>query len=172
MQNVEHDGLSYLKLFLDDSVMTRIVNETNRYAEQCQQQNSRPFSHTNRWEPITVDDLWVFFGILILQGVIGKPVQQWYWSTNKLLETPIFCKIMTLCCFTLITKYLHFTNNDEYDAATHPYPKLHKVWDVHDMIRNNFTNVYVPDQDISTYESLMAYKGRLSWIQYIASKRA
>ncbi|PIO09390.1 hypothetical protein AB205_0104030, partial [Aquarana catesbeiana] len=31
---------------------------------------------------------------------------------------------------------------------------------------------YVPERDVSVDESLMAYKGRLSWIQYIASKRA
>jgi Transposase IS4/DDE_Tnp_1-like zinc-ribbon len=37
---------------------------------------------------------------------------------------------------------------------------------------NNFQRVYVPDREISIDESLLKYKGRLSWKQYIASKRA
>ena len=36
----------------------------------------------------------------------------------------------------------------------------------------NFQKTYTPSRDISVDESLMAYKGRLSWVQYIASKRA
>ena len=40
------------------------------------------------------------------------------------------------------------------------------------MIVTNFQRTYVPERDVSVDESLMAYKGRLSWIQLIASKRA
>lgn len=36
VENVEHDCLSYMRLFLDVSIMKQIVNETNRYAAQCQ----------------------------------------------------------------------------------------------------------------------------------------
>ena len=40
------------------------------------------------------------------------------------------------------------------------------------MIVTNFQCTYVPERDVSVDESLMAYKGRLSWIQFIASRRA
>lgn len=30
VENIEHDCLSYFKLFLDDSIMKQIVNEKNR----------------------------------------------------------------------------------------------------------------------------------------------
>ncbi|KAM9296650.1 piggyBac transposable element-derived protein 4-like [Gastrophryne carolinensis] len=113
-----------------------------------------------------------FLGLILLTGVVGKPLQKWYWTTNKLLATPFFGTIMSECRFSLIMKNLHFTNNEEFDEATHPAPKLKKIWEVYQMILKIFQQSYVPDRDISIDESLMAYKGRLSWIQFIASKRA
>ncbi|XP_039620849.1 piggyBac transposable element-derived protein 4-like isoform X2 [Polypterus senegalus] len=170
--SVGHDYLDYLRLFIDDRLMEQIVNETNRYADQCQKSHGKPFARPNRWYPVTADDMWVFFGLLILQGILGKPVQRWYWSTNRLLQTPIFSEVMSECRFSLIMKYLHFTNNEDYDEANHPAPRLFKLWEIYQAIVKNMQKVYVPERDVSIHESLMDFKGRLSWIQYISSKRA
>ncbi|KAM5148076.1 uncharacterized protein ACMZJ9_011736 [Mantella aurantiaca] len=171
--DVEHNNpLAYLKLFLTDEVIEKIVTETNRYKEQQSATLYRKFSRSRKWEPVTKDDIWTFLGLIILQGVVRKPLQKWYWSTNKLLETPFFGTVMTEYRFSLIMKFLHFTNNEEFDETTHPAPKLRKIWEVFQMVVKNFQQTYVPERDISIDESLMAYKGRLSRIQYIASKRA
>ncbi|KAM5158092.1 piggyBac transposable element-derived protein 4 [Mantella aurantiaca] len=171
--DVEPDNpLAYLQLFLTDEVIEKIVTETNRYKEQQSATLYRKFSRIRKWEPVTKDDIWNFLGLIILQGVVKKPLQKWYWSTNKLLETPFFGTVMTEYRFSLIMKFLHFTNNEEFDETTHPAPKLKKIWEVFQMVVKNFQQTYVPERDISIDESLMAYKGRLSWIQYIASKRA
>ncbi|KAM9305160.1 piggyBac transposable element-derived protein 4-like [Gastrophryne carolinensis] len=79
-----------------------------------------------------------FLGLILLTGVVGKPLQKWYWTTNKLLATPFFGTIMSECRFSLIMKNLHFTNNEEFDEATHPAPKLKKIWEVYQMIQKNF----------------------------------
>jgi len=167
------DPLTYLRLFLDEDVVDTIVIETNRYAEQTLCRSSlRPKSRTRHWEPVTVDDIWLFFGLLVLQGIIQKPQQRWYWSNNRILETPIFRKIMSEYRFSLIMKFLHFTNNDDFDATTHPSPKLKKIWEVYQALLRNFQRAYLPGCDLSIDESLMAYKGRLGWVQYIATKCA
>ncbi|XP_068122086.1 piggyBac transposable element-derived protein 4-like [Hyperolius riggenbachi] len=166
------DPLAFLALFLTDDVIDKIVMETNTYAEQQLATPHLRLSRNRKWEPVTSDELWLFLGLIILQGVVGKPVQKWYWSTNRLLATPFFGTVMSECRFSLIMKFLHFANNEEYDESSHPAPKLRKIWDVYQLIQRNFRETYVPERDISVDESLMAYKGRLSWIQYIASKRA
>ena len=74
--------------------------------------------------------------------------------------------------FSLISKFLHFTNNDDFDVATHTSPKLKKIWEVYQALLRNFQKAYLPERDLSVDESLMPYKGRLGWIQYIAAKRA
>ncbi|XP_056397707.1 piggyBac transposable element-derived protein 4-like [Hyla sarda] len=155
-----------------DDVIEKIVTETNRYNEQQSATLHSKFSRNRKWEPVAKEDIWKFLGLILLQGVVGKPLQKWYWTTNKLLATPFFGTIMSEYRFSLIMKNLHFTNNEEFDEATHPAPKLKKIWEVYQMLLKNFQQAYVPNRDISTGESMMAYKGRLSWIQYIASKRA
>ena len=171
--NVEADNpMAYLKLFLSEEVILQIVTETNRYHDQQSATLRGRFSRSRKWEPVTEEDIWNFLGLIILQGVVGKPLQKWYWTTNKMLATPFFGTVMSEYRFSLIMKNLHFANNEEFDEATHPAPKLKKIWEVCQMIVANFQRTYVPERDVSVDESLMAYKGRLSWIQYIASKRA
>ncbi|XP_040203816.1 piggyBac transposable element-derived protein 4-like [Rana temporaria] len=171
--DVEDDNpLAYLQLFLTDEVIEKIVTETNRYQEQQSSPTHQKFPRGRKWEPVTKDDIWKFLGLIILQGVVGKPLQKWYWTTNKLLATPFFGTVMSEYRFSLIMKYLHFENNEEFDETTHPAPKLKKIWEVSQMILKNFQQSYVPERDISIDENLMAYKERHSWVQYIASKRA
>lgn len=171
--DVEHNNpLAYLQLFLTDEVIGKIVMETNRYQEQQSATLHHKFSRSRKWEPVTKEDIWKFLGLIILQRVVGKPLQKWYWTTNKLLATPFFGTVMSEYRFSLIMKFFHFTNNEEFVGTTHPAPKLKKIWEVSQMIVKNFQQTYVPERDISIKESLMAYKGRLSWIQCIESKSA
>ena len=167
------DPLAYLRLFLDDEIMDTIVSETNQYAEQTMTRTGhRCLSRTRQWEPVTKDDMWLFFGILVLQSLIHKPRHDWYWSRKRLLLTPVFQDIMSEYKFSLIMKFLHFTNNDEFDESTHPSPKLKKIWNVYQALLCNFQKAYTPRRDVSVDESLMAFKERLGWIQYIASRWA
>ncbi|XP_072279998.1 piggyBac transposable element-derived protein 4-like [Pyxicephalus adspersus] len=167
-----NDPLAYLKLFLTDEVIRKIVAETNRYTGQQQGAPHLRFARTRKWDPVTKNDIWLFLGLVILQGVVGKTVQQWYWSKNQMIVTPFFGTVMPEYRVSLKMKYLHFANNEEFNEATHPAPKLKKIWEVSQMILQHFQQTYAPETDVSIDESLTAYKGRLSWVQYIASKRA
>ncbi|XP_068115074.1 piggyBac transposable element-derived protein 4-like [Hyperolius riggenbachi] len=168
----EHNPLAYLQLFFDEAVMEKIVEETNRYATQQLAAPRRPFSRSRTCEPVTKVDIWLFLGLFILHGVVGKPLQKWYCTTNKMIATPFFGTVMSEYRFSLIMEFLHFANNDTFEESTHPAPKLKKIWEVYEMVVENFKTTYVAEREISVVESLMAYKGRLSWLQFIASKRA
>ncbi|GFT38322.1 piggyBac transposable element-derived protein 4 [Trichonephila clavipes] len=50
--------------------------------------------------------------------------------------------------------------------------KLKKIRAFHNLVVHKLKSVYVPKPDISVDESLIAYKCRLSWKQYIPQKRA
>ncbi|GLV46255.1 hypothetical protein CBL_12332, partial [Carabus blaptoides fortunei] len=71
-----------------------------------------------------------------------------------------------------IKKDLHFTSNDDYDPRTHSNPKLNKIWPIYQNLNEKCSNLYVPGRDISVDESLMLYKGRLGWKQYLPLKSA
>ena len=107
----------------------------------------------------------------MLGGIVKMPDQEMNWSTDELLERPFFRKVMTLKRYNKIKQYLHFVDNETYDEDTHPNPKLHKIYDVYTTLIANFQKYYTPNQDISIDESLMLFKGRLGWVQYIPMKR-
>ena len=33
----------------------------------------------NLWEPVTEDDIWVYFALLVLMGIVNKPTYAMYW---------------------------------------------------------------------------------------------
>ena len=89
-----------------------------------------------------------------------------YFSTDELLATPIFNKIMTANRFQILLKMLYF----ETDQG--PDNKLKKNWLVIEALRSSFKRLYKPGRFLDVDESLHMYKGRLSWKQYIPLKRA
>ena len=50
------------------------------------------------------------------------------------------------------------------------FDRLHKIRPVLDKIVNNFKIHYTPQQNLSVDESMVGFKGRLSWIQYMPKK--
>ncbi|GFY66423.1 piggyBac transposable element-derived protein 4 [Trichonephila inaurata madagascariensis] len=74
--------------------------------------------------------------------------------------------------YGLLTKFLHFANNDASSSDLDHNMKLKKTREFHDLVVHKFKSVYVPKPYTSVDESLIAYKGRLSWKQYIPQKRA
>ena len=74
--------------------------------------------------------------------------------------------------FLLLLSFLHFTNNRDYNAADPNRDKLNKIREVSDMIKRRCSEVYHPGKKLSVDESLVLFKGRLSFKQYIKSKRA
>lgn len=75
--DVEHTiPLAYLQLFLTDEVIEKIFMEANWYKEQQSATLHRKFSRSRKWEPVTKDDIWKFLGLIILQRVVGKPLQK------------------------------------------------------------------------------------------------
>ena len=88
-------------------------------------------------------------------GIIYKPQTHMYWSTNKIYSTPVFSELMTHNRFDIIITFLHFhdNNNTEYDLASEDRDRLYKVRPL--------------IGDLSVDESLVLFKGRLKFKQYL-----
>ena len=96
-----------------------------------------------------------------------------YWSKEELLSTPIFSKVMRRDRFYLILKFLHYNNNedDSYDENDDDRDRLHKLRPFINALRKRFQNVYSPGQHLSVNKSLVLFKGRLHFKQFIRTKR-
>ncbi|GFW14939.1 piggyBac transposable element-derived protein 4 [Trichonephila clavipes] len=123
--------LNYFELFFNDQILRMIVQETNRYAEQYIHKTvCKEGSRWKKWTETNVEELRLFFAVLLLQGVIKKPEQEHYWFKRQTLSTPIFAKVIGRNRFLLLMKFLHFTNNEEFDKDRHPWPKLNKIYEL------------------------------------------
>lgn len=163
----------FFNYFFDEELMQLIVDQTNLFADQFI--SSTPHSSTSlisSWHPTTINEMRIFFAIILVQSVVKKPEEKMYWSKSPIFETPFFAKTLSYRRFLLLKKFLHFSNNAEFVESTHPNPKLNKIWPVFEYLQRKFQQGYIPDKNVTIDESLMLYKGRLGWIQYMPLKRS
>lgn len=69
--------------------------------------------------------------------------------------------------FQLLLKFWHFADNTQVDDNNRPY----KCQAVLDMFIEKFKDVYIPGRSICVDESMVPWKGRLKFRQYIPSKK-
>ena len=100
-------------------------------------------------------------------GQIPKSTIDECWTTDPLLETPIFPKTMSHDRFKDIWRWWHFVNNDEMDESS---DRLFKIRPVYDSLVEKFNTVYAPRREISLDESIIPWRGRLEFKVYNASK--
>ena len=108
----------------------------------------------------------IVLGIVIPQDIIQKLNIDYYHSTNPLIHTLIFGKIISRDELKLILKYLHFSSLERNDDP------LHKIRTLLNLFAARFKSNCTPERNISIDESLMLRKGRLQWKRFIPLKRA
>ncbi|CAJ0932854.1 unnamed protein product [Ranitomeya imitator] len=114
-----------------------------------------------------------FWGLMLHMGLLKKPEVRQYWSVDILFNTPVFRMVMVRTRFEAIHKFLHYSDNAQCPARDDPnFDRLFKVRPVIEHFNKKFGEVYVPKRDICVDESLVHFKGRLGFRQYLPSKRA
>uniref|UniRef100_A0A1X7T972 PiggyBac transposable element-derived protein domain-containing protein n=1 Tax=Amphimedon queenslandica TaxID=400682 RepID=A0A1X7T972_AMPQE len=70
--------------------------------------------------------------------------------------------------FELLMSYLHLNDSKKMpDRDSSNYDKLYKIHPLLDRVVNAFRNTWTPRQNLSVDESIIAVKGRLSWVQHM-----
>lgn len=143
--------------------MGKIAYETNRYAQQMHASNIL----INIVEGVNINELYVFIATCMLMARNKKLDMKEYWSTDPLLNTPIFGSIMSRNHYFYLLRVLHFCNNEYQEPNNH----LFKIEMVLDEIGANYQVSLSPFQNLVIDESLVLWKGRLSFKQFIRTKR-
>ena len=103
-------------------------------------------------------------------GVLKKPKIQDYWSTDDLFHTPIFStkECLSRDRFLIILKFLRYSSYPLFD----PSDKTSRIAPLLNFVREVCQEIYIPEKNVSVDESLLLWKGRFLFKQYIPSKRA
>ncbi|XP_060862212.1 piggyBac transposable element-derived protein 4-like [Metopolophium dirhodum] len=158
--------IDFFECFFTPSLLGKVAFETNRYYRQ-NTENQDLGDRDKRWYDTTSEEMYLFIAINMLMARNKKLELQEYWSTDPLLYTPIFGQIMSRNRYQILLRYIHFTNN-EHQAAN---DRLYKIKMVLNEVKKNFRDAMVPFQSLVIDESLLLWKGRLSFKQFIRTKR-
>lgn len=164
----ENKPSDWFFLLLDNSILEKIVEHSNRYAKDVYfSPNLMPKSRINAWrKDLTVEELKVFIGILLHMGTVRLNRLNDYWKTSRFFNFSVVREQMSQDRFLLILRCIHFAHNDEQTDD-----RLQKVRMLLDHFNNKMDAVYYPCRELSLDEGMILWRGRLVFRQYIKGKR-
>ncbi|XP_053305988.1 piggyBac transposable element-derived protein 4-like [Spea bombifrons] len=166
--------VQYLDLFLGEYILTMIASQTNIYAANyIAAHPTCSFSKQQNWDPTDAMELRRFWALTLCMGIIKKPSIRSYWSKDIVMSTPIFPHTMPRLRYEMLLGFLHFNDNSQCPPKEDPrYDRLYKIRPLLTHFQARFAELYTPQQNLAIDESLMKFKGRLAFKQYIPSKRS
>lgn len=149
------------------------MEETNRYAEQTRASVTNPAENLriNKWKPVTLDEMKLYFAMVFAIGLVNKLELQEYWSNDEVLHIPWFKVMMNCDRFLLIVKFIHFNDNTFHIRRGQPgYDPLFTIRPIYDFLRKRFGEVYQPHKELSLDESAIGWRGNVHFKMYNAIK--
>ena len=159
----------FIDLFLPESLISELCAWTNSRALIEKSRRQMNSEDDFQWNDVDVPTMKKFLGLTILMGIVKKPTIRSYWSTDSLLATPYFSHPSSLSRdrYLAILRFLRFSN--PYNAEENrPQTRLKDFLDEVKTI----CSVFRPGQSLAVDESLLLFKGRLSFKIFIRTKRS
>lgn len=100
-------------------------------------------------------------------GIVKYPKIPDYWRKNRLYNNTFVPSVMSRNRFQLLLRVLHFANNDGADKDN----RLYKVEDIIKKFQTKCSNEANPGETLAVDETMVPFRGRLIFRQYIPSKR-
>jgi len=148
----------FYKLYLSPDLINHFVVQTNLYAQQFIASHSDlpPRSRVRRWHDTTPDEMRQFIGLVLLMGIIHKPVIEMYWSRDPLYATPLFSSVMQRNRFSMLLKFFHLNDNSQEPSKEDPNrDRLYKLRPLTDHLFEAFETVYTPGPSVAADESIV-----------------
>jgi hypothetical protein len=154
--------------FITDEIIELMVRETNQYAEQYfQTHDISRRSKSHQWKPTSDVEMLKFLGIVIEMGLVQMPKLEYYWSNSQLYGSEIIRSAMARDRFELLLKFWHFSDNNKYHSNQ---DRLFKLKPLLDLLKARFSSVYIPGAVVTINETMIPWRGRLLFKQYIPGK--
>ena len=168
----EFAPVDFFYLFFPNEAFELISTETNRYAIQYLDSTAdfEPSSRFHAWSDTSPDEIKAFVSLEIAMGLCQKPAHADYWSGFWLTAVP-FSSVISRNRFELLQTFLHFSNVEEQvPQGQDGYNPLFKIQPLFDIVNPTCEQWYQPERDLSLDESMVKFKGRLFFRQYLPAK--
>lgn len=153
------------RCYWDDSLLSQIAAETNRYAQGIQGERFR-----RQWYETNVDEILMLFAFWMMLGIHKMPTIKSCFTKSNLLKTEIFRAMFTEDRYWNLNRAFHLASGTR--DANDPGNVLYPMGPVLKELNKKFQENYRPYQDICIDESLTLWKGPVGFKQYIKTKAA
>lgn len=167
---VSNEPIDFLFHLFTDDLFNLVITETNRQGNILLKQSAKSNSRIKNFKPITRDEFEVFLGLIFLTGHVSVPTISHYWKTNELYNFPIFKNAMSRDRFLLILRSLHFAENLKNGDLRSTDP-LYRIRPLFDIFHSRMKEIYYPTKELSLDESMLLWRGRLYFRQYMKNKK-
>lgn len=162
-------SVQFYELFVSQDLIIHFVVQAELYAEQFIRNNPNlpPHSRVHAWLERNETKMKQFLWLLMLMGIIHKPDLEMYWST------PVFAAVMTWNRFSLLMKFFHLNNNSH--KLDRNVPNRDRLFKLHPLIGHLFEAfqvAYMAGPSVAIDETLLLWKGKLHFQQFLHLKRA
>ena len=147
---------AFFENFMDTELLNHILIETNNYAR------------IPNWVNVAMNELRTYIALLFAFSQVVKQNFRSYWEDgNNVTSTPNIKKYMKRSRFEEINRTLHFADLNSLDRND----RLSKARKLIEHVKKKFKSAYKPFQKLCIDESLVLFRGRVIFRQYIPSKR-
>ena len=157
---------------ITDQLVEIIVEQTNLYFQQntvgkiFKKSRITRYLESKHARLFNQNDIRLYIATLLYRGVVHKPIYHMYYTNDKIFETRGFRKIISQNKLILIEEYIHFVDLSELGESSS------KICPIHKYIFERWQSLLTLGRDVSIDEALLMWNGRLSWKQFIRTKRA
>ena len=115
------------------------------------------------WRPVTVEEMKGFIAVVLNMGIVQLTNLKDYWSTDDITNFPFFRSVFSRDRFFQIFGMLYVGDPDGTTKRSKIQPLLDRLCPV-------FEATFTPDRQIAVDESVINFKGRVSFRQYLKGK--
>lgn len=149
----------FLLLFGD--AIRLVTEQTNLYAPQ----------EKRNFIPTTEQEMKTFIAVNLLMGVKKSPSFRDYWSSRPELRDDFIASKMGVNRFDSLLTSLHCNDNAKMPKKGDPgFDKLYKIRPYIELLKKIFQKYYRPSKEVSIDESMVKFKGRIGFKQYMPMK--
>jgi len=153
------------QLFVPDELIEEIAEQTNLYASQKVEGGYT--QRLAKWTETSKSEIKRFFGLIIWMGLVKLSAIHQYWSNNPAYLQTFPKTVMSRNRFELLLRMLHFVDNKNNNGSN----RLFKIQPIIDTLETNYQKYYNPTENICIDESLIPFRGRIIFRQYLKQKR-
>ena len=161
--------IAVFRSFFTEEVFNLIVEQTNIYGRQKFQRSRQ--NTNDRWQDVEIEDIELFLGIITVMGINELPRMKLYWSRDNIFHNGFISATMSRDRFLQIFYNLHLADNSlEPKKGSHDYSKIYKIKKFMEILVSNFQKNYKFGRHGSIDETMVKFKGRSSFKQYLPAK--